>query len=389
MKSSYLFLTLLLTTVVPLDAMKRQRPNKSSDKTQKSKKAKAEPGFQLKPADYPWSNNPSLQDQICFWTACNMHDEHDTQAFEELPTHLTQRILKMYHIHNKTSHVLFHDAIEYGLVSPEIVSQEFATQAIAFYLDNIFDGSIQAADLQSNLDVLLLHSVLIACSIRAHQQIFDYCIALSQEEIEERFNFLNEQSIGESTLKIALRLAYAKKYQNNLDTLDCVDFIDNIKWYGVNQTQQRVKTEQFWHNNIHHTLPFLELLIGKPVIILNLWKKEIIQNPYTLGNLINLEELWICNKNLTSLNNAIGNLVKLKVLHLGFNKLTKLPDTIGNLVNLEELDLRYNKLTDVPNEIGNLVNLKKLDLYENPLSQEVQAKIRRLVPKNCKISFPL
>jgi Leucine-rich repeat (LRR) protein len=41
---------------------------------------------------------------------------------------------------------------------------------------------------------------------------------------------------------------------------------------------------------------------------------------------------------------------------------------IGNLVNLEEIFLKWNRLLTVPPEIGKLMNLRKLDLKVNPLS---------------------
>ena len=73
--------------------------------------------------------------------------------------------------------------------------------------------------------------------------------------------------------------------------------------------------------------------------------------PKEIGNLTNLQRLYLDNNKLTSLPNEIGNLINLKFLSLGINKLTSLPKEIGNLINLERLDLNNNNLTSLPKEI--------------------------------------
>src|SRR5665811_1309180 len=74
-----------------------------------------------------------------------------------------------------------------------------------------------------------------------------------------------------------------------------------------------------------------------------------------IGNLYNLEILWLCN-----------------------NKLKLFPLEIVKLQNLEELNLSNNELASLPNEIGNLPNLKIFDITNNQLEPGKQKTIPEL-----------
>jgi len=91
--------------------------------------------------------------------------------------------------------------------------------------------------------------------------------------------------------------------------------------------------------------------------------------PITIGSMINLETLNLSGNKLTTLPNSIGDLEKLKILNLENNEIVLLPDNITNLENLITLFINYNKLTSIPESIGNLVNLEELDLSYNQLRQ--------------------
>jgi len=90
--------------------------------------------------------------------------------------------------------------------------------------------------------------------------------------------------------------------------------------------------------------------------------------PESIGNLVKLESLLLCDVGLHNLPESIGNLNQLKHLDLSYNKLTNLPESIGNLVKLESLKLSEVGLDNLPESIGNLNQLKYLDLSHNKLT---------------------
>ena len=62
------------------------------------------------------------------------------------------------------------------------------------------------------------------------------------------------------------------------------------------------------------------------------------------------------NKKLTSLPAEIGNLINLQQLWLNNNQLTLLPAEIGKLIKLQHLYLHNNQLTSLPAELLNIKN---------------------------------
>ena len=92
--------------------------------------------------------------------------------------------------------------------------------------------------------------------------------------------------------------------------------------------------------------------------------------PSELGNLSNLEELYLPNNSLNgSIPSELGNLSNLKVLYLWGNSLSgSIPSELGELSNLLELVLDINKLSgEIPLELGKLSNLTLLGLGSNYL----------------------
>ena len=77
--------------------------------------------------------------------------------------------------------------------------------------------------------------------------------------------------------------------------------------------------------------------------------------PPEIGNLINLQSLYLYDNEFTSIPSEIGNLTNLTTLDIGYNQLTELPDELFSLSNLELLRLEYNGLTSISNDLCNLL----------------------------------
>jgi internalin A len=90
--------------------------------------------------------------------------------------------------------------------------------------------------------------------------------------------------------------------------------------------------------------------------------------PREIGQLTNLQSLYLWNNQLSSLPPEIGQLSKLRSLYLYKNQLSSLPPEIGQLSKLQSLDLSENQLSSLPPEIGRLSKLQSLHLSGNQLS---------------------
>jgi|GEM_PF-3284486 len=87
--------------------------------------------------------------------------------------------------------------------------------------------------------------------------------------------------------------------------------------------------------------------------------------PESLGQLTELESLFLSENKLQALPNSIGKLKKLQNLYVDSNELKFLPESIGDLTQLENLYLNDNKLLEVPATIANCNYLHNLYLNDN------------------------
>jgi len=101
--------------------------------------------------------------------------------------------------------------------------------------------------------------------------------------------------------------------------------------------------------------------------ILKLFGNQLDSISYRIGELHNLEELYIGKNNLKTLPKEIGQLKKLKILSLQYNQIDSLPNELGDLENLETLWLDQNRLIHLPDSIGKLKNLKVMQVRFNRL----------------------
>ena len=94
---------------------------------------------------------------------------------------------------------------------------------------------------------------------------------------------------------------------------------------------------------------------------------QIKEIPIELGQLTNLQVLDFNHNRIEEIPPELGRLSNLKSLYLYRNKIKEIPKELGQLTNLETLDLRYNQLKTLPKELGQLTKLKTFDMRYNQL----------------------
>lgn len=161
-------------------------------------------------------------------------------------------------------------------------------------------------------------------------------------------------------------------------------------------------------NNIVEVPEWIGQLTQLEVLVFN--TNQITTLPNALTNLVKLYKLDLKNNYLTTLPADIGKLSQLTHLLLEKNEISILPDSLYELFNLEELDLYNNKIVQVSEKIQNLRKLARLMLYNNELigfpdvlssmeglrqaflgknsiPKEEKQKIKKNIPKGCRIDF--
>ncbi|KAJ0981873.1 hypothetical protein J5N97_010128 [Dioscorea zingiberensis] len=96
--------------------------------------------------------------------------------------------------------------------------------------------------------------------------------------------------------------------------------------------------------------------------------------PLEIGNLTNLEFLWLAYANLAGrIPASIGNLARLKHLDLSNNFIEgPIPESIGGLRSVELIVLYANRISgELPQSLGNLTTLRQFDASENGLTGEL------------------
>ena len=111
--------------------------------------------------------------------------------------------------------------------------------------------------------------------------------------------------------------------------------------------------------------------------------------PESIGNIINLQELFCYNCRIKYLPESICNLTNLKSLDCEKNELTYLPESIGNLTNLMRLNCEYNKIHFLPDSICNLTKLQFLNCSINCLRTLPKSigNLQNLVYLDCQMNI--
>lgn len=118
------------------------------------------------------------------------------------------------------------------------------------------------------------------------------------------------------------------------------------------------------------------------------WKNKFKYLPEDLGELPNLECIFLSSVAAIENISVITECTNLKELNLGLTH-TTLPKTINKLQTLDRLSLYGNKhyhIQDLPKEIKELQNLKHLDIWEHNIDKATQKEITEALP-NCHVSF--
>ncbi|MFG6343688.1 MAG: GTP-binding protein [Lachnospiraceae bacterium] len=196
----------------------------------------------------------------------------------------------------------------------------------------------------------------------------------------DKFNFdnitkltkLTTLSLMESEINVLPEILYEMKALNVLSIMhtnikelsNSLGKLKQLRYLGLNDTKL---------NNVPVIIGELENLSK-----LFLGGTNIRMLPVELKALTKLEDLVLWGTQIESLPDWICTYASLKGLYLGnTKKLQKLPEDIGNLSNLEKLYLDRSGLTELPASFGKLANLKELLLSGTNIR-----KFPELVPMN-------
>lgn len=90
-----------------------------------------------------------------------------------------------------------------------------------------------------------------------------------------------------------------------------------------------------------------------------------LSNIDVVGKLFNLEELSICNNQLSVLSDSILNLFFLKRLEMSGNHITALPSNFGSLTAMTYLDMSNNQIAELPSSMEKMIRLQTLKMQSN------------------------
>lgn len=351
---------------------------------------------------------PSLQTYLC-WELAKICQEdgslEDEPRFIELPENLITR-----------AHVLH--AIAFGVKNGQPVPSVALLDIInigVIHLDIKFEAHTTDEEIidylvSNNSEDVVEDIYNFYVKYRSLNFLFDPCDlllrkieSLSPEDIKTKFDILKGLSDKQSALKFVLRFVYATKMNANLDGLECLEFIENIKFlnthFRIEEGSQAIiltSTEGVNKNKavdiplILWYLPLLEPFLEKKIVHLVLEKIQDISIPESLLCLKSLRELQLshCNLDCTKM---IDKQLGIERLALHNNNCEKIPDFVVKLKSLKVLELSGYSLENLPS-LKHLKNLSKVELFDKPKYDDSEVWIeslpetlKNILPKGCEI----
>jgi hypothetical protein len=169
---------------------------------------------------------------------------------------------------------------------------------------------------------------------------------------------------------------------SKLTTLEELDVTTDMQSFALIEHFRKLTRLEFFRMREELIGPYPEFLwTFTSLRILNLWGSAVPSLPDALGNLRNLEFLYLqSHRNLAELPESLGDLTCLtsfKIEHCP--KLLKLPESIGNLKDLRELRIyQCRQVKTLPESIGNLKNLEKLIIIDFEKCERLPSSIGNL-----------
>ncbi len=148
----------------------------------------------------------------------------------------------------------------------------------------------------------------------------------------------------------------------------------------------------FLGNNKFQTLPLMNNLSKLEYLSLT-YNPNFENLPANIGELNNLQKLYVNYLGIKSVPKSIGKLKKLQTLILSCNKLESLPDEIGECSALKKLEIDFNQLESLPEQLDGLLSINYLNIKNNKIhnlpASILSKKNIRIIAQNNQLSGEL